>query len=290
MENIPCWYELSWRQAPPAIILRIHRDFIRDFLAAIKAPPAEWPIVKDFIKEFGLTNFSADFGKDIGFSEIFKNEGEKDDFSEFAVKIPRIRKKTKWNCSYCKGSGKDEFMPEIREKCAFCDGSGKKIIVDFRITTAISASFTVFTSMLGYGNSRTTASVPQLLTLQTITKNDSGALSGEVSIPLKNWLASRAEHNLPEVTQATQTAYYRMFSRAYRFGNHYFSASSGERGEFIIHCPGNACSINPTNWYEHKGEGYNFGCHNVDSEAQQITLIVGLAALHDKARKEIQTY
>jgi hypothetical protein len=29
-QDIPCWYELSWQEKIPAILLRVHEDFIKD--------------------------------------------------------------------------------------------------------------------------------------------------------------------------------------------------------------------------------------------------------------------
>jgi len=61
-----------------------------------------------------------------------------------------------------------------------------------------------------------------------------------------------------------------------------------DKGGLVFDCPpGNACGIYPSNWDMDKGRGYKFNCHNVDNAAQQITLLAGLATLHDYARKEI---
>ena len=57
----------------------------------------------------------------------------------------------------------------------------------------------------------------------------------------------------------------------------------------MFDCPGNACGIHPTEVdLRYDLGGYEFSCHNVDSPAQQMALIVGLAALHDMARKEMK--
>jgi hypothetical protein len=64
-----------------------------------------------------------------------------------------------------------------------------------------------------------------------------------------------------------------------------------ESGGLCIDCPGDACGIHPDTYAEYdikEGRGYKFTCHNVDTPMQQITLIAGLAALHDCTRKEIK--
>ncbi len=44
-EDIPCWYELSWQPKPPALILRIHRDFLKEMNVDLQNAP----IVKSYI-------------------------------------------------------------------------------------------------------------------------------------------------------------------------------------------------------------------------------------------------
>jgi len=78
-----------------------------------------------------------------------------------------------------------------------------------------------------------------------------------------------------------------------RYLNFGFKAYMLRKGGVVLDVPGNACGIyNPP---EHdyglpRKEGCKFECHNVDSPMQQLTLLVGLAMLHDKARKEIKNY
>ena len=66
-----------------------------------------------------------------------------------------------------------------------------------------------------------------------------------------------------------------------------------EFGWLNTDCPGNACGLNPSLDAEYDMKkpchGYKFSCHNVDTAAQQLTLLAGVAALHDKARQEIKS-
>ncbi len=61
-ETIPCWYELSWQAKPPALILRIHRDFLKGMNINLQKAP----IIKSYLKEFAFVEFSCDFERDIG--------------------------------------------------------------------------------------------------------------------------------------------------------------------------------------------------------------------------------
>lgn len=289
-ENIPCWYELSWREKEPAIILRAHRDFVSTFPVLLE----DNPLVVHYTDKFKFKGFSGDLTKDFGFTEgVFRNQGENNGFVEYLVLIPEIKTKTNEPCKECKGTGKDLFSKEFSREdrdCAHCNGDGKEVLNNWKPINAVSATFTHFFRFAHLSEKETSASLPQLMTM--ITETHSGKhgapISGEISIPLRNCLALLEDNvSLPEVTKATKAAYTRMFGGLHHLNEHYFRAHSRGNGGFIIDCPGNACDLHPSEWNRPEGKGYQFGCHNVDNTAQQITLLAGLAALHDKARREI---
>lgn len=63
-------------------------------------------------------------------------------------------------------------------------------------------------------------------------------------------------------------------------------------GRFLLECPGNACdiAIYPDGDYGNCEEYEflsNFSCHNLDAAEQQLTLLAGLAVLHDLAVKDL---
>lgn len=285
-ENIPCWYELSWRQKKPAIVLKIHQDFI----ASIKPVSEDAPIVKALKEEFKFKSFVGSFDGNFGFDNAFVRTGKKENFVEFVVKIPKVKKWEDEKCDYCKGSGKEKFS-DFRRECLHCEGTGKQCFYDWQGAYAISASFSVFTRLAHFPKIETSALFPQLMTVNTITGRDwhGGSLGGEYSIPFVKWLASLFGNNsIPEMVQAMKIAYNRMLG-LHKFDQFRFRASVDyESGWLNVSCPGNACGLNPIHGagYDMKRElGYEFDCHNVDTPAQQITLLAGLAALHDRARK-----
>lgn len=52
-------------------------------------------------------------------------------------------------------------------------------------------------------------------------------------------------------------------------------------------CPGNACGLDPEDYYEKSLDwGYQLVPHNVDSPLQQLTLLAGVAMLYQLARQE----
>ena len=61
-----------------------------------------------------------------------------------------------------------------------------------------------------------------------------------------------------------------------------------ENGRFYLRTIGNACDISTLDG-EHRqpGEGHELGCHNLDTPIQQLSLLAGLATMHELAQKNI---
>jgi len=290
-ENLPCWYELSFVEAKegPSIILRIHKNFIKGVRADLKKLK-NVPILDRFRADFNFTDFCFDFDKDIGFDGLFKLGDKKGEFVEFTVKIPKVITPTGKKCNECHGKGKDE---EYDIRCAHCRGTGNEFKHDWNIIFKISANFTILTKLLSvWGNKITTnSSLPQLLTVETATirNTQGGATWGEVSIPLKNCIKSFGEDgwDIPEAIRAMVTTSEFMIGPD-TWNETHFRAEVRKNGRFSMDCPGDACSLYPDDWSDDENRGYGFSYHNLDTPIQQLTFIAGLAALCDRARKEIK--
>ena len=285
-EDLPCWYELSWQAAPPTILLRLHRAILKN-LDIIKS---DSPMVNGPAESLKLPAFQADFNADIGYGGVFKNSGSVDDFMVYKVEIPPVQVETDESCHECGGSGKQKEWPE--ENCYSCHGSGKEDIFQWQTATQISATFTVLTEVLNLyldGEMMTDSLHSQLFTLNTITQIDmhGGSLDGEFSPRMTNWLRSLGEVDLKGMIGPMKTAYDIMFG-ASKFLDLYHYRAWLRGGGLCVDIPGDACGIHPSHWDDLRGNsGYRFSCHNVDTSAQQLTLIAGLAALSDLARKSL---
>jgi hypothetical protein len=284
--NLPCWYELSFRKTKPAIILRVHKDFIKNVEAV---PDGAW-LVTDLKNKLGFKNFSNSFDKNFGFNNAFIFRGDKGEFVEFVVEIPKIRKETGKACEYCKGSGKNDYG----DRCLRCDGKGREYFYDWEKAYAISASFTVFFGFARFPEFKTSSSTSQLMTIQTITLKEShgGSLDGEYSIPLSNWFRQLEQKGRSEPLQAAVEAmwsvYKKMINQPKLYPKYLFKVWIHDGGRITLDCPGDACGIYIPPEYEYgqgRDRGRQFNCHNVDNAAQQLTLLVGLAVLHGTARK-----
>lgn len=284
---IPCWYELSWREIEFAIVLRVHKDFI----ASQQNPvPFEAPIVQALTEYCRLKFFNGDLNGSFGFENVLRR-GERDDFVEFSAEIPRIKKQGK-KCDYCGGEGKDELLDG---ECLFCHGTGKEIVYDNYLSYAIAASLCVFFHLAALPPDKdTSCQASQLLTVNTIIQGDMNGCSmgGDFSVPLRNWLGSLwngSDVRIPEMVGAMEAAYAKMFVDLDIVDQYYFGSYVHNReGWLNVSCPGNACGLNPASPSSWGERGYEFASHNLDSVGQQLTLLVGLAALHDKARKEMK--
>lgn len=279
LETLPCWHEISWEESGPALVLRIHRSFVDETTIGPNAP-----IVLYLQESQNKGDFSGDLKGNFGFNKALKNRGEKNGFYEFAFEIPSIKEITDVNCDRCDGTGKEESFG----KCLSCEGEGKVIKYNWNHADEISSSLYVLTLSLHLYGKDVPTTFPQLLTFRALCSQGNRALSGEISIPLKEWLASNPdESHLTKPISAMKTAYRKMFGQNIGIvREHSFDVRINNSG-LIINCPGDACGIHPDNWYFRDAEGYRFGSHNVDTPAQQLTLLTGLASLHDIARKEI---
>lgn len=280
---LPCWYELSWDASIPAILLNIHDNYI----AETGSIPADHPSVEHLVEEFQFTSFSGDFGSNFGFNAAFLKLPARNGFARFRIEIPQVRKETGKRCPYCQGTAKDHLL--AGQACFECRGTGMEHVIDYSTADAISATFTVLTMKAGYYQGKTSAPFPQLLTVSTSTWKGTagGSLHGMFGIPLCQFLRSVGERiRIPEVERAMQIAHRRMLgSTGYDTGD--YLAKVERRGWLNVSCPGEACGLHPAH-EPRDGRGYEFTSHNVDSPAQQLTLLAGLAALHDRARRELR--
>lgn len=285
-ENIPCWYEVSWQEEGTSILIRIHPDMVRGF----ETISVDAPIAASLMEQFDFHSFEGSLTENFGFNQGLQRQEGSDGFVEFVAKIPTIRRQTQDPCEHCGGSGK---WYSDDDECASCDGSGKEHTYEWWKVHEISASLTVLLTVLEYlPEQDSTAEFPQLLTVTTITRSErSCGIWGTYSPVLSKWLTSLgANAGIPEMVQAMKIAHESMLGVRKYLSDWDFRANIADQyGWLNVDCPGDACCLHPALGSPKDGEGYEFTCHNVDTPAQQLTLLAGLAALHDRVRKELAT-
>lgn len=282
---MPCWYELSWKDnvVNPAIIVKIHKDLEEKFEEILSTAL----MFESLMKEFKFKFFQGTLGQSFGYENSFKKQLDQNEFACFSVDLPKVKKEETVACGMCHGSGEGWIAGE---ECLHCEGKGREHKIDWHDAFAVSASFTVLFKAIFYNELETSAKVPQLLTVQTMTKADmhGGSLNGMYSIPLVRWLGTIAKRQIEEMITAMTRAYNFMCESSPN-DNRFYARVESSDGWLNVSCPGDACGLNPSHGslQGRVGRGYQFSCHNVDSPLQQLTLLAGLAALHDKARREI---
>ncbi len=276
-DTLPRWYGLSWRPEAPAIVVSVHREF----LSTLSPIPAE--DVRDCMASFKFGQFEGSLEKAFGFDNVLERSVN-GDFADFTARLPKVFRLLDENCEECGGSGRDE---DRDGDCLGCSGEGKKSVFEWTSAYAVSASLGLLLDRAMYTDFESSSRAPQLLTVHLLTAHGphGGSLGGMYSVPLVRWLAAQPLHTkILEMVDAMRRAHTHIFGED-RWNTHRFGASIAHHGGCLnVDCPG--CGLYPSD-RRYTGEGYEFACHNVDSAAQQLTLLAGLAALHDRVDREI---
>ena len=290
--KVPRWYELGWDQKKKAIILRVHKEYIDSLLSGIKANTFAWEKfwpIKTLSTTFCLKEFSDDLDKNFGFYSMFKNKGEQGEYVVQEVAIPVIVTLGKKKCNSCGGTGKDEAFEA--DKCKWCNGTGREEIWDRKMARAISANFTMMFLLLDFLEIKTSSNKFQLMTLTTNTIKDDcygSPIGGAISSQLKEWLAKSYKEEFPEVIKAAMTVEQKMLGKRHTSKDYYYNFRVIENGKIDLVVPGDACDLYVDGFVRTEpGLGYELSCHNTDTPYQQMSLLAGMAALHQKAQKEI---
>lgn len=138
----------------------------------------------------------------------------------------------------------------------------------------------------------------QLMTFSTRCENRPegwGHMIGGYAYPaMRAWLSRTAESGtddpLATVRDAMRLAYRSLDPEHAELLVDMCDARLHESGRFLLECPGNACdvAIYPDCDYGLIGEmPTTISCHNLDWVRQQLTLLAGLAALHQLAEADL---
>jgi len=280
-EDSPRWYELGWRAQNPALLVRIHQEFVQQFPICKKEPVAQ------FQEEFQFPSFSS-FGnslnEDFGFNQVLQREAQHSDFVHFALPLPLIEKEIDEPCLMCRGRGKRD-----EERCMSCSGIGKETVIDWNLVFPLSATLTILFSLLNWSDYEPSGSTYQLMTVETMTHQDmhGSPLWGVFGKPIVKWLETLGNARLDRVSQVIRQAYEAMLGKKDYYDEFNFHARVNN-GRIDLVCPGDACGVyGDTLGFRNPGEGYKIQCHNMDNPMQQLSLLAGLGALHDMARQYI---
>lgn len=281
--DVPCWCEISFRDNPLGIAIRVHKDIAGSLEDRDLVPFLEGEL------SFGEFSKITDEGEFFGFDHagLKRDAGE---FVEIFFAIPRVDIVTEDTCPRCKGSGEDSFF---KRPCSYCEGTKKKIAYDYNSILAVSASLSVLFMypQIYSPNKETTSKLNQLIILNIVSspRNEGGSdIGGAWSMKFCNYFRylfnnpERAKQVSKAAEKAMKAVYYYCYYR--RNKSNCFWVQIGENTQLSIGCPGGNCRIIPQEC--NSGEGCDFYGNEVDTQIQQLSLLTALCVIHDEARKD----
>jgi hypothetical protein len=293
------WFRLGFLPAvestAPRLLLSIAEGTLSCFVKNIENFSVVSRYTEVLHDEFEIdAKFNVDVDKPWGFGDVLEPYDRRDPsgerFSrEYVIHIPHIEKDA-GSCPDCNGTK----IEAGGMQCIRCSGTGRETTRDWDCVDRISATFGVLGLILDKPDTRWLAGIhtshKQLLSLQMHFGRERAYLGANLSRQFSDYLRGLAKQELPEVKAAIKSVYLHMFPGWARFGDFYFRTQVLGRGQLTIDIPGNACSL----YVDGMDEGLNsyakpfkLDCHNVDGHHQQLTLLAGLAALCDMARKNL---
>lgn len=281
-KDIPAWYELRITDDHKALIIRIEKTAL---VEARKFLTMKAPIVRYYEEKLNNTPLFGELfipprEKVWGFGEVLEQfPQERDDWISYHCDLPVIlsAEQVKWQ-----GNDSGFYGERNWERAE-------------QVTVTLKVLFkTLWRFEKQAAEKENAEDFPQLLIIENMLV-ESGLHGSEFSVKLSKrfciWLERQIEDKEyraleVEVEEAMKEAHFQMWQKP---------LSKREQREHRVDChppksihlscPGNACGLDP----EHsriEDRGYRLHPHNVDSRIQQLTLLAGIAKLHDLVRQE----
>lgn len=252
-KDVPVRYQIGVGEPGRSLLLSVHPQAVDDFLYMLIKPELP-PVISQIQRELTLPDFIRPLADTWGFGSVLQSRLREDGWNSWECDLPKLRNPGKFG-------------------------------VNWEIAYATSATLNMFFRFLGSLKLEIYSALPQLMDINLITQT--GDHGGSISITLGKailpYLASKSDGSSPQIEESMRSAYDYMFGRE-SFGH--FRAYFRESRYIHLDCPGDACGLDPSHMASpSKDKGYKLLPHNVDSPLQQLTLLMGVAALHDEARK-----
>lgn len=160
---------------------------------------------------------------------------------------------------------------------------------DYHQYFAVSANLKLIFACLSFSKADTESSQKQLFHVDMDTQYglNGASIHATFGKDLMPWLSSRPDNFYDyEIEEVMQRVYGYMTGRQTNAA--YFRAWFRRPKLVSFNCPGNACNLNPDSHTDDRlNIGYRLSPHNVDNVDQQLTLLSGVIAMTEKARKSI---
>lgn len=293
-DTIPSWHKLCWNSAQHALEINIAETYI----SALPPIPEDSPLrrsVKEKISRDLFASCSLDLtAEHFGFNKSIRRLGDADPktkFVPFLVALPRIHVPTGLACQECDGTGKRDEC-----KCLYCDGSKIEMKFNWDKAYAITESLQLLFWLLDIGvETEIPSEAPQWFTLHICAERDmhgssmGGHLSKDGIHLFKNMFTTRygcAVDLERSITTALSQAW------EYMMGEHSIGydlrAQIQQDGPVLcLTIPGDAAGVYTINeeMRGDRGMGCEISCHNMDTPAQALACLAGLAVFSEALEK-----
>lgn len=293
----PEWFSLDYSPASgllaPSLSIGFNKHVLTQFLGNL--PESYLRILHEELSKCDAdTAFLSDPEKLWGFGEVLRPSWQNPPDKSLAwyhIFIPQIEKETGKKCKECRGKGRNI---DLDMDCLRCGGNGKETIMDWKEANRISATLSLlsllFTNPKKEWFENLQSSRRQLLSFEIFFREGCAPLSAVLSEDFANVLRSISRKELPGVKEALKTSYLHMFLSFGRFDDYHYKAYVQDGGQLILDVPGSACGLYVDGFdmsLMRNSGPMKLDCHNVDTHAQQLSLLCGLAALAGTVRREL---
>lgn len=155
---------------------------------------------------------------------------------------------------------------------------------DWQKVAVLSETLEFLFKLVNWGEIQSDHHLPQLLTVQLVNTDRFKSLGATLSKRLMGWVSLPPDDLQKErIEEVMRNAHKHMwgfidFARDFRI-----RFWQSKLVSLVV--PGDACGLDPEYGSYSLEGGYELTPHNVDGRLQQLTLLMGLAAMHDEARK-----
>lgn len=261
----PRRFTLSFEEGrPPKICVRIFKT-CAPLASALYARLRT--VEEDYLVRWKFKRFEPDLAKGFGFDGAFETGIEDGEY--FVAKAPLIRERDLTTAvSFGALFGVLEFLPEFSEQYLKITAPGDPKRQQFMLLrSAVSLEGNWMRAPLG----------------------------GTLAPVFVRWI-ERVHESPPDLEQVEEAMLHAwnalsQYQIKKRKGPHSFmglGCSLGEKGRLDLSTLGNACTLSTEDWWQlEDGEGLDLACHNLDTPIQQLSLLAGMAKLHDLADQDI---
>ncbi len=261
-EAEPAKYDLG--VGNKALLVGIHPVAYQHVLSILSKP--EIPLVKSLQSIEGVNQFisPSEDRQDWGFGSVFHQLTIGQD--SWSI----------WECDLPKA----EFSQQYQ-----------KLLPNWPLAFSVSASLNALFTTLSIFDEEISSDCKQLVGVDLRT--DKGMHGGSLSVALSGdfvkWIATKVDNYSDKQTEILMDQTYQLMTGrqnedlTFRHCQVLFRQPQWVN----LSCPGDACGLDPGDYHvKSHQEGYSLYPHNVDSPVQQLTLLMGIASLHDQVRQK----